>query len=458
MNRFLRTFREHPILSALLVGLFLALLFVVRNLVSGDDPRIQAIRAAGYPVTLSDLNQYYPGVPPDRNAALRYEEVFASPLFTTLANDFFPKDDLRRGEPLPEEFRRALAESRAAHPDAWELLYSATNLAGSRYPVDFQAGYNFPLPHLGKIKSAVTLLSLEALSHASASEPERAAAAFQAALHAGESIRNEPCLISCLVRIACSAVAAKRLEQSLNLVAFKEADLRALQERFGEMGRDQGAVRALAGERVEGLSVFLDRQIQRTVVQPPPGQGGGTGPVPPGWAGRVFLSVYKASGLMAKDRTTYLDVMATTVALAEMKAPDRIRAAPTVSLIPTNRFLLFSRMLLPALQRALDRVNEHAARMCVAETALAVERFRITHDGALPATLAELAPVFMASTPTDPFDGQALRFKPLPGGFVVYSVGPDLKDDSGSEPGPGDRKFTGTRVTPKDLTFTVQRK
>jgi hypothetical protein len=65
--------------------------------------------------------------------------------------------------------------------------------------------------------------------------------------------------------------------------------------------------------------------------------------------------------------------------------------------------------------------------------------------------LNELVPTYIASAPRDPFDGQPLRFKRLTHGFVIYSIGSDLRDDGGSE---GDPK---KRTSAKDVTFILER-
>ncbi|MBI1840934.1 MAG: hypothetical protein HYR88_08810, partial [Verrucomicrobia bacterium] len=51
-----------------------------------------------------------------------------------------------------------------------------------------------------------------------------------------------------------------------------------------------------------------------------------------------------------------------------------------------------------------------------------------------PAALAELAPALLASPPQDPFDGQPLRYALKAGGYLLYSIGPDLRDDLGERP------------------------
>ena len=64
--------------------------------------------------------------------------------------------------------------------------------------------------------------------------------------------------------------------------------------------------------------------------------------------------------------------------------------------------------------------------------ALAISHFKALH-GRLPAELADLAPGILDRIPIDPFDGRPLRYRVIDDGrdFLLYSVGADLKDDSG---------------------------
>ena len=95
---------------------------------------------------------------------------------------------------------------------------------------------------------------------------------------------------------------------------------------------------------------------------------------------------------------------------------------------------------------------ESIARLRVARTALAVARFRLAHGG-LPDALAELTPTLLEEVPDDPFDNKPLRYKKLPVGFIVYSVGRDGVDDGGLEKTPS----TKSGNPPPDVTFTIER-
>lgn len=98
----------------------------------------------------------------------------------------------------------------------------------------------------------------------------------------------------------------------------------------------------------------------------------------------------------------------------------------------------------------METIMKGLAIQRTGQAALAVERYRLANRGALPPTLAALVPAQLAAVPLDPFDEQPLRYKRLPKGFVIYSIGADLQDDGGIE-------GRLTTKSPCDLTFTIAR-
>jgi len=118
-----------------------------------------------------------------------------------------------------------------------------------------------------------------------------------------------------------------------------------------------------------------------------------------------------------------------------------------------RRHFFISHMLIVSLSRITVREAEGLAEMRIARAALAVERFRLSNDR-LPKGLQELVPRFLPAVPLDPFDGTSRRYKPLPKGYVIYSIGLDGRDDSGKEP-PVRRR--GSERVPEDITFAVER-
>ena len=62
---------------------------------------------------------------------------------------------------------------------------------------------------------------------------------------------------------------------------------------------------------------------------------------------------------------------------------------------------------------------------------LACERYRLK-TGAWPQALTDLQPDYLKEIPLDPYTGQALLFRQLPDGVVIYSVGVNAVDDGGA--------------------------
>lgn len=78
-----------------------------------------------------------------------------------------------------------------------------------------------------------------------------------------------------------------------------------------------------------------------------------------------------------------------------------------------------------------DLRTEAHLRLLIAE--LAVQAHRLEHEGADPATLADLIPRDLAAVPIDPFTGQPLHYRKQDSGArLLYSLGPDRKDDGGT--------------------------
>jgi hypothetical protein len=91
---------------------------------------------------------------------------------------------------------------------------------------------------------------------------------------------------------------------------------------------------------------------------------------------------------------------------------------------PLSQSLLSSLLLLHSSER----------RQVCATTAmhalLGVERYRLRH-GKWPAKLDDCVPAFLDKVPLDPIDEAPLRYKIVPEGVVVYSLGNNRTDDGG---------------------------
>jgi hypothetical protein len=122
---------------------------------------------------------------------------------------------------------------------------------------------------------------------------------------------------------------------------------------------------------------------------------------------------------------------------ARQRGPALSAVQPATGPIPTPRGVIFRGRPPLATERDIEYGLKGYAGMSAARVAIAVERYRHDNAGRLPAVLDELVPRYLASVPLDPYTDQPLRYAQRDGGYAIYALGQDGKDDGGSvRPGP----------------------
>ena len=387
----------------------------------GISNRLAAIAAAGDPVTLEALDQLYVTPPAGENAAPLYEQAFAA---------------IKNQDATSTKF---VADNIMAVP----LLEKAAERKACRYPVVLTDGAVAKLPHLTKFKQAVTLLQMVAVNQAAKKRPDAATTTLLAGLSLAHSLDKEPFVISKLVEIASLVSTLDGMAQSLSLQSFSDTQLQSLQEALKTFETGISLRQVMLGERTSIIHDFQMSEAEMAKV-----------------AKSLYLTngvtdpAYRKTEKFQQDFAFALDYMSNLVALAEMPYAESLENLPKVMALfetASAQDFIISKILLPATDSSLTKSAQVAARIRAAQTALAVERYRLKHANGLPGALTDLVPDFIAAIPADPFDGQPLRFKSLPGkGYVVYSIGKNKVDDGGVEK-------SSDGKTKLDETFTVRR-
>jgi hypothetical protein len=423
--------RKRLAVAGLGLGLLLGIWVVWSLLAPRRDLFVEAIHGRGYPASAAELDAWYLPVPPAENVALFYTNAFAAltntsgPITNFLNKTWLPPLGQRLSPEERSELRAVLAECQAS----LRLLHAAPATGRSRYPMNLQDGPATLLPHLAKLRQGVSLLSAEALLHANDGNAEKATQAFLAAGRLADSLSEEPIVISQLVRYICWATLLPRLERALSLAPFTSTELASLQGLIETAERPRAAARGWAGEQAIHLSVYADRKMMVEAFREIQGSHGQAGDL----LAAAGLNLYRITGLMEKDKAYFCETMGGQLSAFELPYPARIAAARQLSAVTNlpNRLFILSRMLLPALGTAQVRDADHTTLVRVAATALAVERFRLVHNSALPASLEQLVPACCAALAADPYNGKPLHYKTHGASYVVYSVGSDGQDDGG---------------------------
>jgi hypothetical protein len=386
--------------------------------------RVAAIVANGEPINPEELNRWYAEAPAGRNAAVFYGLAFDALTPTRDSNEAKTPAYLARNQ------------------KALQLLLQAAQYKDCRYPIDLSEGAATKLPHLSKAKLACFLLQSQAVSQAALGHTDTATQALLADLALARSLQNEPVAISWLVQCACWAITAQGMAEALTRRAFTEEQMKSLQGAVREALGAASCRRALVGERAMDLALYqMSLDPLTNLLQGDQAQ-------------LAQLKAYKNTVTFQQDFAFALDYFSNALAVAALPFPQgldlqTLQGIPNPETAKTQGYQLAA-LLLPAMGNLPVKAGQAAAWLRTAQTGLAVESYRLTHHNALPASLAELAPECLEAVPADPFDGQPLRYKKLPGkGYVIYSLGKDRKDDHGTA-----KSADGKEL---DITFTVQR-
>jgi hypothetical protein len=410
--------------------------------------RVEAIRAAGYPVTPKEHDAWYKWPQSDDNAAnwiLGAAAMYQEPPkedWERLHRIISPQDTERPhpAEPLAADLRALLEQYIQTNAMSLKSLHEASAIDECRYPMDLSNGSHTVLSHLSGVRNGVLLLCLEAVLHTEWGDPNGAVQAIATALHVADSLDDEPVVISHLVRIASLRFVAVTLERVMSQVALTDRQIETLYRVFHDLDITGGLPRALAGERCMLYPLFdrpqsLDRR--------------GFAKLPPG----PLLEAYSVLGLAAREGAVYLDFAQECMQIAQLPVSHYRAAvdAAEIRYLRDRKGILLSRIGLSS--GIMGREAVYVASLEVARVALVIERYRLAHGG-LPERLDQLVPGDLKAVPEDPFDGKPLRYRRLDRGYVVYSVGEDGKDDGGKEQPPKDSRTPGETW---DLVFQVRR-
>jgi hypothetical protein len=101
-------------------------------------------------------------------------------------------------------------------------------------------------------------------------------------------------------------------------------------------------------------------------------------------------------------------------------------------------------LLLPATSAASNAEERIHVGIDLSKLSYAISAYRTEH-GKYPDKLDELAPKYIKEVPQDRYSGEPLVYKRESGGYMLYSIGGNLKDDRGVGP------FTDGRLPQDDL-------
>jgi len=409
------------------------------------------IRARGWPTELTDL---YPApIPDSENAAPLYRMALAKENVSSQETDML--SSLDGWVALSAEQQAKVRADLTQSAEALELVHQAAQRPACDFHLDYRRGYETELPHLAAMRSLVRLKNAAVIVALADGRTEEA---FSHWLDMVAMVRHEEgqqVFICELVRLACLSVACDTLQGVVQSGQLDAQHVDSALAALDGLESRQSFLAGLKGELVlfrKGLESRHLWDVARASVHGQVGWKEYLSTVGLRLLERASSALYRSAlGRPSRryDQATGLTLLREGILLFEQPLytvrerlsqwSERMEEPPWTAPL--------TRMLLPAFGRLGTVFASAEAWAACARTGLALERYRLTHDG-YPATLDALVPDILPQVPLDPFDGKPLRYINDGKRVAVYSVGDNLEDEGGSE--------ERGRDSPKDIVFTLR--
>jgi hypothetical protein len=244
-------------------------------------------------------------------------------------------------------------------------------------------------------------------------------------------------LIGGLVGIACEAIAESRIESLIPLLS--SAELKQAADRLDLIEAKRTAYADVIledgySQTAEVVEIFKDPKTTPGAMADAFISDNDDDNAKAAWSKHLSHDLAEAKFVLANKQAMLHTNLDWYAAMAqEARGP---YTGPSKVSVPNN---LIARMSADNVSNSRSNFVRMQAVSAVLRVEIALYRYRKDH-GSFPATLALLAPAYLTTVPNDPFGNVPLVYRVQNGGgFLLYSIGPDMKDHGGT-PGrfPGD--------------------
>jgi hypothetical protein len=334
-----------------------------------------------------------------------------------------------------------LASLTEAEP-VMEELRQASQLPYSRFNVHYDDANpaGILLPHLAVIRRLCKILELRACAELALNQTEAAFQDVQLMLHLADSLRDEPIIISTLVRMTLFQAALQPFSEGLQ--QWSQPQLQQFQRVFAGYNFLSDANERLKAERVWGAAIIdyaVSSPAEFQNLSSSQGQSSQStfdpGAIlfmitPSGWFEFEKLNL---SRLLDNQVVPLIDVEGQRVQPQKVReARERIDTITSGSGFGLyTHHLVFAKMILPSWSHLVQKAAMAQTAANCASLAAALELYRRAHQQ-LPGHLKDLTPELVPVIPHDVVTGADLQYRRLDDSkYLLYSVGWNEVDDGG---------------------------
>ena len=424
---------------------------------------VQAIRTAGLPMTGEELSYWEldstsPTDPESKKMALSINVTAAEDTTASLLQsmdiqlnaseenpDYFVKKEKLRtalekinaipmDQRLPNDLRELLREAVVSPKERLQRLHVAAAKPLGRFPIDYSKGYKTKLHHLPLVSQAVSDLSYEAWLATEDGDAAKTVEAIMAGLEIANTIRNDPFGEALTAYTSCLESLGINFYRALVKCTLDDASLARLGAAFQQAEAPEILTRILVGEQVRILDAYDHPENAEGIEWAP------TSLLDDYVPGATNLLLKSSSGLGHDDydKAYALRVFGRAIEISRLPSHEMFRSAQALQTeLQTTGFQSWvnrpSLHLLVPISLYYQEMARNLFRIRFVVTAAAVERYRlIAHTP--PNSLDTLVPSFLSAVPQDPYDGRPIRYRRKGNGYMIYSVGENLKDNQDELP------------------------
>jgi hypothetical protein len=391
-------------IGALGLGLLVALWLIGSAILvwlsgRGLEGRLAAIRNAGEPVTLADMERPTPA--PDQNAAVVLEKARDDiDALTKQLNQIDARFPAQEGNAVAKQ--KAIGAALEAYPRVLPLLEQAAACLDYNPGLPYAGGPQLLMSSLlteaNKFRPYANILHTHASSLRAQGKRDEALRCCLVILRLTRQLEREPLLMSYLCVLSCRSVAIEDINGILRAGPVSDTIRAELDKELAIDDDVRGYLQAVKGERAYGISSF------KTLT-------------PFTWLNRVNFG---------DDACCLIDqineqIELVTQSYAAVAASQAKRGQQAVSLHPlaAQAFPAFIK-----LRQAMDRVRAQIRCLRILN---ALQQHGPWQEK--EPNLSELG--LPADVITDPYDGSRIKLKQVNEEWLIYCVGPNLKDDGG---------------------------
>ena len=319
----------------------------------------------------------------------------------------------------PAELKQLIGQD--AVTQALSIFEQGTRRDSCRFNLDYDDGINMQLNHLPQLRNLARIFCAKAYLEAEAGNPNTAWNMVPTHFKSADALRTEPSLISQLVRIQMIRLSCDTIKKLCEIAPPNVQQTSNIQNLLNDLDDIRTLIYSIDAERLLfgewvfnlpkyklfNLNLHNNQQDDR---------------------GLIFRLLYY--GIILKpvflaDHAAYLRYMHEGARFAEQ--PYSPKEAEVLEKGLQKKRHILTNMLAPALFRVKQIHYEMTSELRITQAGLALLQYKQTED-TFPATLEALK----LQNTKDPFSDGLLLYKTKGQGFVLYSVGPDQKDNDGS--------------------------